>query len=91
MKSLTRLLLERGADPNDEETPYHVPESYDISVLKVLLDSGRLNRASLNTILLRKADWQDDHRMQLALESGADPNEMTIWGFTALHQALAPG
>ncbi len=21
---LTRLLLERGADPNDEETPYHV-------------------------------------------------------------------
>ena len=24
---LTHLLLERGADPNDEETPYHVPES----------------------------------------------------------------
>ena len=22
---LTRLLLERGADPNDEETPYHAP------------------------------------------------------------------
>jgi hypothetical protein len=22
---LTRLLLERGADPNDNETPYHAP------------------------------------------------------------------
>ena len=26
---LTRLLLERGADPNDGETPYHAPETYD--------------------------------------------------------------
>jgi ankyrin repeat protein len=85
---LTRLLLERGADPNDEETPYHVPESYDNSVLRVLLESGKLNQASLNTILLRKADWHDEHGMQLALEGGADPNQMTIWGFTALHQAL---
>src|SRR5882724_6230615 len=24
---MTRLLLERGADPNDEETPYHAPET----------------------------------------------------------------
>src|SRR5581483_1761438 len=36
---LTRLLLERGADPNDEETPYHVPETWDNSVMRVLLDS----------------------------------------------------
>lgn len=26
---LTRLLLEYGADPNDEERPYHVPERFD--------------------------------------------------------------
>ena len=26
---LTRLLLERGADPNDNETFYHTPETYD--------------------------------------------------------------
>ena len=31
---LTRLLLEYGADPNDEETPYHVPEGYDNAVMK---------------------------------------------------------
>jgi len=85
---LTRLLLERGADPNDEETPYHVPESYDNTVLKIMLESGKLNQTSLNTILLRKADWHDEAGMQLALEHGADPNQMTIWGFTALHQSL---
>src|SRR5262249_35289478 len=26
---LTRLLLDYGANPNDEETPYHAPETYD--------------------------------------------------------------
>src|SRR5207302_691605 len=30
---VTRLLLERGADPNDGETPYHVPETTDNTVL----------------------------------------------------------
>ncbi len=85
---LTRLLLERGADPNDEETPYHVPEGYDNTVLKIMLESGKLNQTSLNTILLRKADWHDEHGMQLALEHGADPNQMTHWGYTALHQSL---
>jgi ankyrin repeat protein len=85
---LTRLLLERGADPNDEETPYHVVETYDNTVLKILLASGKLNQTSLNTILLRKADWHDEHGIQLALEHGADPNQTTRWGYTALHQAL---
>jgi ankyrin repeat protein len=85
---LTQLLLDRGADPNDEETPYHVPETYDNTVLKILLASGKLNEASLNTILLRKADWHDEHGIQLALEHGANPNYMTHWGFTALHQSL---
>ena len=53
-----------------------------------MLESGKLNQTSLNTILLRKADWHDEHGMQLALEHGADPNQITHWGFTALHQAL---
>ena len=51
---LTKLLLDNGADPNDEETPYHVPEGYDNTVLKIMLESGRLTQTSLNTILLRK-------------------------------------
>ena len=85
---VTRLLLERGADPNDEETPYHVPETYDLAVLRVLLASGRLNAESMSTLLLRKADWHDTEGVRLLLEHGADPNRMTRWGFTALHQAI---
>ena len=45
---LTRLLLEHGADPNDEETPYHVPEGYDNTVMRIMLESGRLAPASLS-------------------------------------------
>ncbi len=85
---LTQLLLDRGADPNDEETPYHVPETYDNTVLKIVLASGKFNESSLNTVLLRKADWHDEHGIQLALEHGANPNFMTRWGFTSLHQSL---
>lgn len=85
---LTKLLLDHGADPNDEETPYHVPETYNNTVLKILLESGKLNQDSLNTILLRKSDWHDEHGIQLALEHGANPNALTRWGYTALHQAL---
>jgi ankyrin repeat protein len=86
--ALTQLLLDHGADPNDEETPYHVPETYDNTVLKILLASGKLNPDSLNTILLRKADWHDEDGMQLALEHGVNPNQVTRWGLTALHQSL---
>lgn len=85
---LTRLLLTRGADPNDGETPYHVPEGYDNTITKLLLESGKLNPASITTMLLRKADWHDEAGLQFILEHGADPNAMTIWGNTALHQSL---
>ena len=68
---LTKLLLERGADPNDEETPYHVPETYDNAVLTVLLESGRLNADSLATLLLRKADWHDTAGVTQLLAAGA--------------------
>ena len=85
---LTRLLLERGADPNEVETPYHVPESYDNAALKVLVESGKLNANSLTTMLLRKADIHDYDGMKYLLEHGADPNRMTRWRYTALHQAV---
>jgi len=85
---LTRLLLERGAEPNDEETPYHAPETYDNNALKVLVESGKMNEESLATMLLRKADWQDVEGMKYLLEHGADPNRMTRWHHTALQHAL---
>jgi ankyrin repeat protein len=85
---LTRLLLERGADPNDNETPYHAPETYDNAALRILVESGRLNGDSLETMLLRKADWHDCAGLVFLLEHGADPNRMVRSPFTALQQAL---
>jgi ankyrin repeat protein len=85
---LTRLLLERGADPNDEETPYHAPETRDNRALEALVESGTLTADSYATLLLRKADWHDADGMRYLLEHGADPNRMTRWHHTALHQAL---
>jgi ankyrin repeat protein len=85
---VTRLLLEHGADPNDEEAPYHIPESYDLTVMKIVVESGKLNDTGLTTMLLRKADWHDLKGIRYLLDHGADPNRMTIWKHTALHQAL---
>src|SRR5438067_2163453 len=80
---MTRLLLERGADPNDEETPYHAPETHDNAALNVLVESGKLNDDSLATMLLRKADWHDYEGIKFLLERGADANRMTRWHYTA--------
>jgi len=85
---LTRLLLERGADPNDEETPYHAPEGYDNAALKVLVESRKLTDDSLTTILLRKTDWHDYDGIKWLLEHDVDPNRTSRWGKTALHNAV---
>ncbi len=85
---ITRLLLEYGADPNDEETPYHVVETRDNTVLRILLDSGRFNERSLATVLARKADWHDDAGLRLALDAGANPNYLTSWKVTPFQHAI---
>jgi ankyrin repeat protein len=86
---LTRLLLQRGADPNDGETPYHVVETYDNTVMKILVESGKLNETSLTTLLLRKTDWHDYDGIKWLLEHGANPNRTTHWGRTAFHHAVS--
>ena len=86
--ALTRLLLERGADPNDGEVPYHTPESDDNDALKALVEDGRLTDDSLSMMLVRKADWHDYDGLEYLVEHGADPNRMSPFGITALHQAL---
>jgi len=85
---LTRLLLDRGADPNDDETPYHTPETYDNAVVEVMVQSGKLNEDGLATMLLRKADWHDRPGIEYLLEHGADPNRGTIWNHTPLQHAI---
>ena len=85
---VTRLLLEFGADPNDGETPYHVPESYDNTVMEILLKSGTLTEKSKSWLLVRKADWHDLDGMKMALDYGADPNLIPHWGNNALQHAI---
>jgi ankyrin repeat protein len=85
---LTQLLLERGADPNDDETPYHAPESYNNEAVAVLVESSKLNQDSLTMMLLRKTDWHDYEGIKYLLAHGADPNRMTRWQRTALHWAI---
>jgi len=86
---LTRLLIERGADPNDDETPYHTPESYDNDALKALVESGKVTEDNLVMMLIRKHDWHDLDGAAYLLAHGADPNHQRRWGFTPLHHAIA--
>jgi ankyrin repeat protein len=86
---LTRLLLERGANPNDDETVYHTPEGYDNRALRLLVETGQLTNESLSLMLIRKHDWHDYEGVKWLLEHGADPNQDRWRGFRAIHHALA--
>jgi ankyrin repeat protein len=85
---LTRLLLERGADPNDEEAVYHSPETYDNAAMQALVETGRVSPEHLTLMLIRKHDWHDLDGARWLLEHGADPNHRDR-GWLPLHHALA--
>jgi ankyrin repeat protein len=87
---LTKLLVERGADPNDGEVAYHSPETLDNRTLKVLVDSGKLTQDSLRLILARKMNWHDDGGFAWLLDHGVDPNAVH-WKSRPLEDALAHG
>jgi len=86
--AMTKLLLERGADPNDVEVVYHSPETRDNAVLHTLVETGRLTQESLRLMLVRKIDWHDDDGVKYLLEHGADAKLHGKPGWTALHHAL---
>ena len=87
---LTRLLLDRGADPNDGEAVYHSPESYDLGALTCLVETGRLTPESLALMLVRKHDWHDVRGAAYLLQHGADPNQLRKpWGVRPIHHAVA--
>jgi hypothetical protein len=52
---LTKLLLDYGADPNDEETPYHAAETYDNTVLQVCSNPGAAMRQASPQLPLENA------------------------------------
>jgi ankyrin repeat protein len=85
---LTRLLLQRGADPNDEDAVYHSPETYDNAAMQLLVETGRLTSRSLIMMLIRKHDWHDYEGAKYLLEHGADPNGEKDRGWYPIHHAL---
>ncbi|MGH7646420.1 MAG: ankyrin repeat domain-containing protein [Gemmatimonadales bacterium] len=86
---LTRLLLERGADPNDEEAVYHSPETHDNAAMMALVETGRLTADSLALMLIRKHDWHDYEGAKYLLEHGADPTLHRSRGWSPIHHAIA--
>jgi ankyrin repeat protein len=86
---LTRLLVERGADPNDNESVYHSPESSDLDAMKVLVETGRLTATNLAMMLIRKCDWHDHEGVKYLLGRGADPNLDKFLGLRAIHHSIA--
>ena len=87
-EGVTRVLLEHGADPNDGEVTYHAGETYDPGAVRALLQTGRLTPDSLAVLLVRKADFHDLDGVEMLLDHGANPNAMTGWGITPLHQSV---
>ena len=87
---LTRLLLDRGADPNAGEVAYHSPETLDNRTVHVLVESGKLTQDTIGLMLARKFNWHDDDGVHWLLEHGADPN-WPLWGSRPLHYALRHG
>lgn len=88
-EALTRLLIERGADPNDVEAVYHSPESEDLGAMKVLVETGRVTAEHLALMLVRKHDWHDYEGAKYLLERGADPNHQRDRGWIPIHHAIA--
>jgi ankyrin repeat protein len=87
--ALTRLLVERGADPRDGEAVYHSPEGDDLGAMQVLVESGQLTHDDLALMLVRKHDWHDYDGAKYLLEHGADPNYHPSRGWHPLHHAIA--
>jgi ankyrin repeat protein len=86
--ALTRLLLERGAEPNDNEAVYHSPETYANEAMQLLVETGKLTSENLAMMLIRKIDWHDEAGLQYLLQQGADANGERKRGWHALHHAL---
>lgn len=85
---MTRVLLERGADPNDDDAAYHSPEGYDNGPLKLMVETGKLTAENLAIMLLRKHDWHDYEGVKYLLEHGANPNFVSQRWWPPIYHAI---
>lgn len=81
---MTKLLLDAGANPNDNESVYHAVESADLSCLRLLLAAGA--KVAGTNAIARALDYDRPETLQLLLaQDGAAPERH--W----LHHALLRG
>jgi ankyrin repeat protein len=105
--TLTRMLLDAGADPNElmgdpgesdaphvlgTEALYHASEFSDTSCLKMILEAKPHPRR-ISFCLGRALDFKNPPAALLFLEHGADPNFRIPWqhNHTQLHKAIMNG
>jgi ankyrin repeat protein len=81
---MTKLLLDAGADPNDNESLYHSVETQDPTITQLLLRAGA--RVSGTNALGRVLDYDKLALLRSMLEHGGDPNERP-W----VHHAILRG
>jgi ankyrin repeat protein len=87
--ALTRLLIERGANPNDADAVYHSPEGDDLGAMQALVETGKVTPENLSLMLVRKHDWHDLEGVKYLLAHGADPNLKRPRGWYPLNHALS--
>jgi ankyrin repeat protein len=85
--ALGLVLLEAGANPNDNESLYHSTEHADLKCMRMLLAHGATPHRT--NALKHMLDREDPVGLRLLLDAGADPNEVNERGDTALHWAVA--
>lgn len=81
---MTKLLLQAGANPDDNESLYHSLEGADETCTRLLLESGA--RVTGTNAIARAIDYGKLHLVQLMLQHGGDARERP-W----VHHAILRG
>ena len=76
---MTALLLEAGANPDDDESVYHATETSDHTCLRLLLDAGA--RVQGTNALAHALDTEDPAKVRLLLEhdAGSEVAGSLLW------------
>jgi ankyrin repeat protein len=84
---MTALLLEAGANPDDDESVYHATETSDHTCLRLLLDAGA--RVDGTNALAHALDTEDPAKVRLLLEhdAGSEVERSLLW---AIYRERSP-
>ena len=85
---LTKLLLEGGANSNDNESLYHCMEHDEPEILQLLIDHGVVEPGTNG--LARALDFNRIRQVEMILAAGADPNGK-LGSENMLHHAIRRG